>query len=102
MSHTIVVPNAEAPSPGGSRRVNVGGREIALYNVDGAYYATDDVCTHDEASLADGELFGCIVECPLHGARFDVRNGKALSLPAVYPVRTYPTRISDAGVEVTV
>ncbi len=102
MSQTVVVPNAEAPTPGAIRRVSLGDREIALYNVDGTYYATDDVCTHDEASLADGELFGCIVECPLHGARFDIRTGKALSLPAVYPVRTYPTRISDAGVEVTV
>jgi nitrite reductase/ring-hydroxylating ferredoxin subunit len=81
-------------------RAIVGGEEIAVYNVGGEFYATSDTCTHDEASLSDGELFGHVVECPLHGARFDVRTGRALSLPAVYPVKSYPTRVVDGAVEV--
>ena len=78
------------------------GDRIALCNVDGEFFATTDVCSHDEASLSDGELFGHVVECPLHGARFDVRTGKALSLPAVYPVKTFEVRVLDGQLQVKV
>ena len=96
---SVSVPVSEV-APGCARRLIVGDDEIALFNVDGEFYATNDICTHEEASLSEGELFGHVVECPLHGARFDVRTGKALSLPAVYPVKTYPTRVVDGQVEV--
>jgi nitrite reductase/ring-hydroxylating ferredoxin subunit len=79
-----------------------GGEEIAIYNVGGEFFATSDVCSHDEASLSDGELFGHVVECPLHGARFDVRTGKPLSLPAVYPVKTFEVRVVDDQLQVRV
>ena len=97
----IVCDLADVP-PGTARRVIAGDREIALYNVDGELYATDDICSHEEASLSDGELIGHVVECPLHGARFDVRTGKPLSLPAVVPVETFPVRVVDGKVEVEV
>src|SRR5688572_7589861 len=75
---------------------------IAVCNVDGGVYAIEDVCTHDGGVLDQGELFGCEIECPRHGARFDVRTGKALTLPAVYPVKTYPVKVEGDQVQVEV
>ena len=98
----ITVGDAAAVAPGTAARLVADGREIAIYNVAGEFFATDDVCSHDEASLADGELFGHVVECPLHGARFDVRTGKPLSLPAVYPVKTFEVRVVDGQLQVRV
>jgi 3-phenylpropionate/trans-cinnamate dioxygenase ferredoxin subunit len=95
----IVCDLAEVP-PGTAKRVVADDREIAIFNVDGELFATDDICSHEEASLSDGELIGHVVECPLHGARFDVRTGKPLSLPAVIPVGTFPVHVVDGKVEV--
>jgi 3-phenylpropionate/trans-cinnamate dioxygenase ferredoxin subunit len=78
----------------------VQGRRIALCNVDGTFYAIDDVCTHDGGPLDQGELDGHQIECPRHGARFDVRSGRVLALPAVMPVRSYPVRVEDGVVKV--
>lgn len=96
------VAEADQIPPGTVREVNLGDHDIALYNVGGEFFATTNVCTHDEAYLSDGELFGHVVECPLHGARFDVRSGKVLSLPAVYPLKTYEVRVADGKVQVRV
>ncbi|HLZ69135.1 MAG TPA: non-heme iron oxygenase ferredoxin subunit [Dehalococcoidia bacterium] len=78
--------------------VEIDGMPIALCNVDGAIYAIDDVCTHDEGPLDQGELDGVQIECPRHGARFDVRTGKALRLPAVVPVHTYTVELRDGAI----
>lgn len=78
--------------------VTVGRRRIALYNVDGTIYATDDTCSHAEASLSDGQLCGNRVVCPLHGAEFDVRTGAALRMPAVAPVDTYTVRVDGPDI----
>ena len=98
----ITVGEASDVAPGTAFRVVAGGEEIAIFNVDGQFFATSDVCSHEEASLSDGELFGHVVECPLHGARFDVRTGKALSLPAVYPVKSFEVRVVDGQLQVKV
>src|SRR5437762_10016741 len=75
------------------------GRRIAIYHVDGDVYATDDRCTHGNASLVDeGSLDGCIVECGLHLGAFDVRTGRAVSAPCSKPLRTYPVEIRDGKV----
>ena len=79
--------------PGAKMVVDIEGVPIALYNVEGTYYATDDICTHDGGTLADGKLDGYEIICPRHGARFDVRNGKAMCMPAFTPVNTYPVKI---------
>ena len=71
-----VATRSELP-PGGKKLLDVDGRAIALFNVDGTFYAIDDVCTHDGGPLAEGDLNGCEIRCPRHGARFDVRTGKA-------------------------
>jgi 3-phenylpropionate/trans-cinnamate dioxygenase ferredoxin subunit len=80
--------------------VNPDGQRIALANVDGEYYAIDDVCTHDGGPLGEGELIGEQVECPRHGARFDVRTGKAMTLPAIFPVKSYPVRIEGDAIQI--
>ena len=73
--------------------VDLDGRAIALCNVDGAFYAIDDLCTHDGGPLDQGELDGTQIECPRHGARFDVCTGRALTLPAVRPVHRYDVEV---------
>jgi naphthalene 1,2-dioxygenase ferredoxin component len=80
--------------------VQVEGRAIALYDVDGAVYATDNICTHAYAHLSDGWLDGEAIECPLHAARFDVKTGKVLSPPASEDLKTYPVRLVDDQIEV--
>ncbi|MBF6599742.1 MAG: non-heme iron oxygenase ferredoxin subunit [Dehalococcoidia bacterium] len=80
----------------------VGGRRIALCNVNGRFYAIDDVCTHDGGPLDQGVLEGNLVECPRHGAKFDVESGRAVVLPAVRPVRTYPVEVEGDDVKVSV
>jgi len=78
--------------------VVVGDRRIALCNVDGQFYAIDDLCTHDGGPLEQGELVGDVIECPRHGARFDVKTGKVLALPAVKPLTTYPLRVEGSEI----
>ncbi len=80
--------------------VNVDGQEIALCHAEGAFYAIDNVCTHDGGPLDQGELDGCQIECPRHGARFDVRTGRALTLPAVIPVHKYAVELRGGEIYV--
>jgi 3-phenylpropionate/trans-cinnamate dioxygenase ferredoxin component len=88
--------------PGRVKVVEVGERRLAVCNVDGQYYCIDDVCTHDGGSLDQGELLGDQIECPRHGALFDVKTGRALTLPAVLPVDTYEVRVEGGEVQVKV
>ncbi len=89
------VGEADAFPPGGTR-VEIRGREVAVFRVEDDFYALGDRCSHAEASLAEGEVFDCEVECPLHGAGFDLRTGEHLSLPATRPVPVYRVLV-DAG-----
>jgi naphthalene 1,2-dioxygenase ferredoxin component len=79
---------------------SLGQHEIAVYLVDGAYYATSNICTHASALLTDGLMDGCEIECPLHNARFDVRTGKVLSSPAEIDLETFTTRVVGGQIEV--
>ncbi len=76
--------------------LEVAGHDIALYNVEGKLYATDNMCTHGNARLCDGFLEGHEIECPLHQGRFDVRNGRAACAPVSEDLRSYPVKI-EAG-----
>ena len=76
--------------------IDVAGRDVALYTVGDAVFATDNVCTHGQACLSDGFLDGHQIECPLHQGRFDVRNGQPLCDPVEEPLRSYPVKI-EAG-----
>lgn len=90
--------------PGGVKRVEIGEHEIGIYNLDGEYYALSDVCSHAYAQLSEGEVYADegAVECPLHGAEFDIRTGENLSFPAVSPVATYDLRVSGDVIEISV
>ena len=86
--------------PGELRVVDADGTAIAVFNIEGRYYAIEDVCTHDGGELASGTLQGDVIECPRHGARFCVRTGEALSAPAYEPAATFPVRIQNGIVQV--
>ena len=76
--------------PGQRKHVEIDGVRVAIFNLDGELYAIEDVCTHDGGPLVEGEILnGHEVQCPRHGARFDIRTGEALSMPAFTPTETY-------------
>src|SRR5919106_2825277 len=93
-----VCPTTALP-PGEATRVEAD-EPIAVFNVDGVFYAIDDTCTHQDASLSDGWLEGCAVECPLHAACFDLRTGVPSGPPAKKAVRTHQVNVSDGVVYV--
>lgn len=82
--------------PGTMKKIMVGDKSILLTNVNGNIYAADHSCTHAYAELCEGRLEGSIIECPLHGAMFDVRDGSVQALPAVVRLKTYPVKIENA------
>ena len=92
---------SEVP-PGKAKLVEVEGTQIALFNVGGTLYAIDNTCSHVGGPLAEGSLEGEQVECPWHGARFDVKTGKMLSPPAEGDVASYPVRVTGTDVEIEV
>ena len=101
MAFTKVGKTSDVP-PGTARVYEVEDRAIAVCNVGGELYAIDDVCPHDEGSLDQGELEGNEIECPRHGARFDVRTGEVTALPAVVPIDTFNVRVQGDDIEVEV
>ncbi len=87
--------------PNGERLfVEIDELPIVVFNIGGDYYAIGDVCSHDDGPLGDGDIDDFEVTCPRHGAVFDVRSGKVLSLPAIVDIPAYPTRVVDGKVEV--
>jgi len=92
-----VASTQEVPDPG-KTLVEVDGDMVALFHVDGHFYAIDDVCTHDGGPLADGELREYTIACPRHGAKFDIRSGAALTMPAVRPTRAHDVKVEDESV----
>ncbi len=96
-----VAKTADIPE-GQAREVEAGGRAIALCRVEGQFYAVENVCTHADEPLAPCRLEGHSIECPRHGARFDVRNGEVLRMPAAFPLATLETRVEGDTVLVKV
>ena len=74
-------------------KIDINGTTVAVFKVDEDYYAIQNMCSHSEANLADGEVYDCKVECPLHGAEFDLKTGDALTLPATKPVSVFATEV---------
>ena len=98
----ITVANRDAVEPGSVIGVKAGELDVALYNIDGQIYATHNICTHALARLSDGWLENDIIECPLHGGRFEVKTGKGLGAPIPCDVKTLPVRIEDNDIQVNV
>jgi 3-phenylpropionate/trans-cinnamate dioxygenase ferredoxin component len=94
-----VAPVAEFPT-GSVRAVDVEGTAIAVFNLEGAYYAIEDLCSHEAESLSGGQVEGEEIICPRHGAHFSILTGAALSPPAYEPVATFPVRVADGMVQV--
>jgi nitrite reductase/ring-hydroxylating ferredoxin subunit len=88
--------------PGEMMYVEVGKKyePICLINLDGTFYAINDCCTHEEASLSDGTIFGDEIECPMHGGAFEIRTGLPAAMPVVTPVQTYQVRVVGDDIQV--
>lgn len=101
MAEVEICPFDELPDPG-HVVVEAGPEGLGVYHCDGQLFAIEDRCTHDDGKLCEGEWdpSTCEVICPRHGARFDIRSGQALTLPAYLPVDTYPVRVREDGVVV--
>ena len=86
-------------SPGQVRTLDAEDQPVAVCRAtDGQVYAVEDVCTHDDGPLGEGQLDGFQIECPWHGARFDIRTGQVLCMPAVVDIRTFPVRVEDGEI----
>lgn len=99
MTRTFVKVARESEiAEGEARDYSIEGTGILLCRVDGKIYAIEDICTHDDGPLGLGELDGCEIECPRHGARFDVRTGEVRRMPAIAPIASFPVRIEEGDV----
>jgi 3-phenylpropionate/trans-cinnamate dioxygenase ferredoxin subunit len=88
--------------PGQARTFDTpdGGSVAVCHADDGRFYAVEDVCTHDGGPLGEGILEGCAIECPRHGAQFDIRTGEVLRAPAYLPIKTFPVRVENGAIEI--
>jgi 3-phenylpropionate/trans-cinnamate dioxygenase ferredoxin subunit len=102
MAEFVKVASANEVAPGAARLVNVKGKDIALFNIEGTFFALDNACTHEEGPLAEGEIEGHEVTCPWHGARFDVRTGEALCPPAYENLQRFRVRVTGNDIEVEI
>jgi 3-phenylpropionate/trans-cinnamate dioxygenase ferredoxin subunit len=98
---TKVANVSELPDPG-KATVECDDQIVVLFNCNGQIFCIDDVCTHDGGPLGDGELTGCEIACPRHGAKFDVRTGKALTMPATQDTRSHEVRIDGDDILVRI
>ena len=83
---------------GGRLFVDVNEKSVVIFNIAGKYFAISDVCSHDEGPVGDGLIDGFHIVCPRHGAEFDVRNGNAMTMPAVRSIPAFPIRIIDGRI----
>ncbi|HEX9780740.1 MAG TPA: non-heme iron oxygenase ferredoxin subunit [bacterium] len=102
MPNGVTVAKKDDIPVGEFKPVEVQGKRLLLCRTEQGFYAVDDTCTHDGGPLADGFLDGSAIECPRHGARFDVTTGKVLCLPAAVGIRTYPVRADGDDIAITV
>ena len=94
------VASTDELAPGDYRVVDIDDAFIAVFNIEGEFYAIEDVCTHDYETLTGGCIEGDEIICPRHGARFNIKTGEALTPPAYEPVATLPVRVENGVVQV--
>jgi 3-phenylpropionate/trans-cinnamate dioxygenase ferredoxin subunit len=99
VSFLEIAPESELPN-GERLYVEIEGLPIVIFNIAGQFFAIGDVCSHDNGPLGDGLLDGNLIVCPRHGAEFDIRTGKAVTLPAVVDIPAYPVRVVDGKIEI--
>jgi nitrite reductase/ring-hydroxylating ferredoxin subunit len=87
---------------GTALRVEAAGLTVAVFNIDGEFYVTDDACTHGPGSLSEGYIDGDVVECNFHNGQFDIKTGEVVSPPCMIPVKTYPTVVEGGAVFIEV
>jgi len=102
MAGFVKAAKSEEIAPGQGKMFELSGKKIAIFNVDGAFYAIDDTCTHRGGPLSDGTLDGKQVTCPWHGGAFDITTGEVLGPPPLKGVSRYNTRVEGGNVEVEV
>ena len=102
MSHWLDVAAADALPPGAKKLIESEAGPIAVFNVDGEFFAIEDLCSHDGGDLASGRCDGDQIICPRHGARFCIRTGKALTRPAYEDIETFPVRVEAGVVQVDI
>jgi 3-phenylpropionate/trans-cinnamate dioxygenase ferredoxin subunit len=100
MSDWVSVARADELAPGKWKSVDVDGAQVAVFNLDGQYFAIEDVCTHDGGKLTGGSIEGSEIICPRHGARFCIKTGAALTAPAYEATAQFPVRIENGAVQV--
>src|SRR3989304_2318083 len=102
MPEYVKVAQASEIEPNQGKLVEVQGKKIALFNVDGKFHAIDDTCTHRGGPLSEGELDGDAATCPWHGARYNITTAAVLSPPAPQGVKSFPVRVTGNNVEVEI
>ena len=100
MSDWITVCPVDELPPGTHRVVDVDGAQVAVFNIEGQFYAIEDVCTHDGGILTGGPVEGDQIVCPRHGARFCIKTGAALTPPAFEATASFPVRVQHGGIQV--
>ncbi|HUS94221.1 MAG TPA: non-heme iron oxygenase ferredoxin subunit [Patescibacteria group bacterium] len=93
MSEFVPVAMRDEVPPGARKLIDFDAVSVVLFNIGGDFYCIEDVCTHDGGPVGEGDIEGCSIECPRHGARFDLRDGSVLSMPAVVPIPTYQVKL---------
>ena len=96
------VADCQQVPPGKTKVVFAGDKNLLLCNVDGRFYCIDNVCTHDDGPLGEGTLEGEVIECPRHGAQFNVKTGEVVMMPAVLALGSYPVRVEGDKIFVRV
>jgi len=98
MSEYTIVASVDEVQDGSTRLVEVDDRLVILSRIGDEYYCIDDICTHDGGTLSDGPHEGCEIACPRHGARFDLRTGKALSMPATQDTASHQVKVENGSI----
>jgi nitrite reductase/ring-hydroxylating ferredoxin subunit len=102
MTASIELCSVDDVPDGSALRVEAGALTLAVFNVEGEFYVTDDACTHGPGSLSEGYIEGDVVECNFHNGQFNVRTGAVVSPPCMIPIKTYPTRVENGKVVIEV
>ena len=93
---------ADDVAAGAAIKVEAEGLTVAVYNIDGTFYVTDDACTHGPGSLSEGFIDGDVIECNFHNGQFNIKTGEVVSPPCMVPVKTYPALVEDGKVFIEV